>query len=138
MTFQALKNKIKNRLAHVGVMGLGYVGLPLACEFAKAGFSVTGFEIDALKVKNLLAGRSYIGDISSRDLKDLLSRGQLTATTDFSKLRGMDAIIICVPTPLNKTKDPDISFIDQAAQKIARTLRRGQVVILESTRSEEH
>jgi len=133
MIYKNLKSKFLNHSGHVGVLGLGYVGLPLACEFAKAGFSVTGFEVDASKVKSLLAGRSYIGDIESRGLKSLVTSDRLTATTDFSKLRRMDAIIICVPTPLNKTKDPDISFIDQAARKIAQTLRPGQLIVLEST-----
>src|SRR5476649_1161423 len=110
MTLQKLKSLFINRSANIGVLGLGYVGLPLACEFAKAGFSVTGFEVDASKVKSLLAGRSYIGDIESREVKSLIGLKRLTATTDFGKLRGMDAIIICVPTPLNKTKDPDTSY----------------------------
>src|ERR1035437_4095020 len=110
MTFQALKNKFKNRLAHVGVIGLGYVGLPLACEFAKVGFSVTGFEVDASKVKSLLGGKSYIGDVDNREIRDLVKSRRLTATIDFLKLHDMDAVIICVPTPLNKTKDPDISY----------------------------
>jgi len=133
MTFQNLKRKFKSRDATVGVLGLGYVGLPLACEFARAGFSVTGFEVDASKVQSIQKGRSYIADIDNEDLKDLVRRERLSATTDFLKLRAMDAIIICVPTPLNKTKDPDVSFIDKAARKITRTLRRGQLIVLEST-----
>src|SRR5947207_1204657 len=131
--FQTLKDKLKGHSAKVGVLGLGYVGLPLASEFAKAGFIVTGFEVDPLKVKSLLAGKSYIGDVESREIRDLVKAKRLGATTDFNKLRGMDAIIVCVPTPLNKTKDPDISFIDQAARKIAKTLHRGQLIVLEST-----
>jgi len=133
MNFQTLKDKFKNRNAHVGVLGLGYVGLPLACEFARVGFFVTGFEVDAAKVRSIQKGRSYIADIDSADLKNLVARHQLSATTDFQKLKGMDAIVICVPTPLNKTKDPDVSFIDQAARKITQTLRRGQLIVLEST-----
>lgn len=132
-TIAALKNRFVSHKAHVGIMGLGYVGLPLACEFAAAGFSVTGFEVDPSKVKSLLTGRSYIGDISSRRIQELVKRKTLTATTDFAKLRAMDAIIVCVPTPLNKTKDPDITFIDQATRKIAKILRKGQLIVLEST-----
>jgi UDP-N-acetyl-D-glucosamine dehydrogenase len=109
------------------------VGLPLACEFAKAGFAVTGFEVDPSKAKSLLAGKSYIADIESSLIRDLIRKKRLTATTDFGKLRAMDAVVVCVPTPLNKTKDPDISYIDQAARKIAKTLRRGQLIVLEST-----
>lgn len=133
MIFNSLKKKIEAHAAKIGVLGQGYVGLPLACEFAKAGFSVTGFEVDPSKVKNILTGKSYIGDIESSELLDLVKRKKLTATADFSKLRQMDAIIICVPTPLNKTKDPDISYIDHAAKEIAKSLHRGQLVVLEST-----
>src|SRR5262245_7944960 len=132
-TFQTLKEKFKSHSGTVGILGLGYVGLPLACEFAKAGLTVTGFEVDPSKVKNLMAGRSYIGDIESQEIRELVKTKRLFATTDFEKLRGMDAIVVCVPTPLNKTKDPDISYIDQATRKIARTLHRGQLIILEST-----
>lgn len=132
-TINQLKNRFVSRKAHVGIMGLGYVGLPLACEFSDAGFDVTGFEVDASKVKSLLAGKSYIGDIPSRRIQDLRKNKTFTATNDFTKLRGMDAIIVCVPTPLNKTKDPDISYIDQATRKIANILRKGQLIVLEST-----
>jgi UDP-N-acetyl-D-glucosamine dehydrogenase len=133
MNSQTLKKKLQTHSAQVGVLGLGYVGLPLACEFAKVGFTVTGFEVDGSKVKSLLAGKSYIGDIESREVLELVKTRRLTATTDFKKLKAMDAIIVCVPTPLNKTKDPDISYIDQAARKIAHTLGSGQLIILEST-----
>jgi UDP-N-acetyl-D-glucosamine dehydrogenase len=134
MTSQAsLNKKIQEHTARVGVLGLGYVGLPLACEFAKTGFDVTGFEVDASKVKSLQAGKSYIGDIESAEIQEQTARGHLHATRDFSQLRRMDAIIICVPTPLNKTKEPDISFIEGAARHIASNLRRGQLIVLEST-----
>lgn len=133
MSFQALKKKFQSHSGKVGILGLGYVGLPLACEFAKVGFTVTGFEVDNSKVRSLLAGKSYIGDIESREIHELVKTKRLSATTDFGKLRDMDAIIVCVPTPLNKTKDPDVSYIDQAARKIAATLRAGQLIILEST-----
>jgi len=133
MTFQTLKKKFQSHSGKVGILGLGYVGLPLACEFAKVGFSVTGFEVDASKAKSLMAGKSYIGDIESQEVRELVKTKRLCATTDFEKLRDMDAIVVCVPTPLNKTKDPDISYIDQAARKIAKTLRKGQLIVLEST-----
>src|ERR1039457_4111943 len=125
MLFQTLKNKFETHSGTVGILGLGYVGLPLACEFAKAGFSVTGFEVDASKVKSLLAGKSYVGDVDSQAIRDLVKGKRLTATTDFGRLSSLDAVIVCVPTPLNKTKAPDVSYIDQAARKIAQTLRRG-------------
>jgi len=132
-SFAELKHRFTQHSAQIGVLGLGYVGLPLACEFAKAGFSVTGFEVDASKVNNIRQGHSYIADIESDVVKQLVGKKRLTATTDFLKLKAMDAIIICVPTPLNKTKDPDVSFIDQAARKITDTLHRGQLIVLEST-----
>src|SRR3954471_12124249 len=97
-----LKTKLHDRTARIGILGLGYVGLPLACEFAKAGFSVTGFEVDASKVASLLKGTSYIEDIPEQELRPLVQRKVLTATTDFSQLRRMDVTIICVPTPLRK------------------------------------
>src|SRR5437660_213041 len=106
-----LENKIQTHHAKIGILGLGYVGLPLACEFAKAGFPVTGFEVDNRKVERILAGRSYIEDIPTAELAGLVESEHLTATIDFSKLKQMDVVIICVPTPLNKTKDPDISYI---------------------------
>jgi len=128
-----LQKKIQNRSAKIGILGLGYVGLPLACEFAKAGFSVTGFEVDASKVARLLKGQSYIEDIPEQELKPLVQRKVLWATTDFSHLRKMDITIICVPTPLRKTKDPDISFIAESTKAIARYLHSDQLVVLEST-----
>lgn len=128
-----IKDKIQQKTARIGILGLGYVGLPLATEFAKAGFPVTGFEVDDRKVKSLAKGVSYIGDIASAELAPLVKSKKLNATTDFSRLRQMDACIICVPTPLNKTKDPDISFISASAQQIARTLHKDQLIILEST-----
>lgn len=128
-----LHDKIKSHNAKIGILGLGYVGLPLACEFAKVGYLVTGFEVDSRKVSHLLGGHSYIEDIPSAILKDLVDSKHLTATTDFSKLKTMDVCIICVPTPLNKTKDPDISFISSSAQQIAKYLHKQVLVVLEST-----
>ena len=128
-----LKDKILNRSAKIGVFGLGYVGLPLAVEFARAGFHVTGLEVDARKVNSLLAKKSYIEDIPSSDLAELVGCNNLTATTDFSILKKLDIAIICVPTPLNKTKDPDISFIADSAKQIAKYLHKEQLIVLEST-----
>src|SRR5256885_16146845 len=126
-------NLIKDRRARVGVIGLGYVGLPLATEFAGQGLSVVGFEVDEKKAAEINAGRSYIGDVTSDLIRDSVDTGRLRATTDFDLLQECDAIIICVPTPLRKTKEPDISYILAAAEEIKKRLRRGQLVVLEST-----
>ena len=128
-----LKSKITDKSANIGIIGLGYVGLPLAVEFAKVGFSVTGFDNDSVKVSEINKGTSYIPDVPSKDVKDIVSSGKLSVTSDKSLLNKMDVIIICVPTPLRKTKEPDISFILQAAEDINSNLRKGQLVILEST-----
>src|SRR5215470_5793928 len=128
-----LGEKIRNRTARVGVVGLGYVGLPLAVEFAKAGFHVTGIDISGAKASRVNAGDSYIGDIRGQDLEPLVQSGKLRATTDFSVVRELDTINICVPTPLRKTKDPDMSFIVSSCQEIARNFHAGMLVILEST-----
>src|SRR5438128_2842284 len=131
--FSTLTDRIRSRDARVGVIGLGYVGLPLAVEFARAGFTVTGFDVDASKIAQINAGRSYIPDVPSEDLAAQVRAGKLNATTDMTQLGGMDAIDICVPTPLRKTKDPDLSYVVRAAEAVAATLLRGQLVILEST-----
>jgi UDP-N-acetyl-D-glucosamine dehydrogenase len=132
-TASALAEKITSRRARVGVVGLGYVGLPLAVEFAKAGFDVTGIDLNQEKTDQVNAGVSYIGDIKSEDLAPLVRSGKLRATTDFSALLELDTINIAVPTPLRKTKDPDMSYIDAACREIARYLHPGLLVILEST-----
>ena len=106
-----LQKKLESRDARIGVVGLGYVGLPLAVEFAKAGFHVTGIDIDEKKVQRVNSGDSYVGDVSSETLASLVSSGKLRATTDFAAVRDLDTINIAVPTPLRKTKDPDMSFI---------------------------
>jgi UDP-N-acetyl-D-glucosamine dehydrogenase len=126
-------NLIRAKRARVGVIGLGYVGLPLATEFAAKGIGATGFEVDEHKVAQINSGRSYIGDVPSESIKEAVDAGRLKATTDFDHLKDCDAIIICVPTPLRKTKEPDVSFILAAAQEIQKRLRRGQLIILEST-----
>ena len=128
-----LKDKLDKRQARVGVIGLGYVGLPLAVEFARAGFDVTGFDVDASKVDELNAGRSYILDVKSEEVADCVRAGRLRATTDMSKLGEMDAVDICVPTPLRKTKDPDMSYVVSAAEEIAKHLHPGMLIVLEST-----
>jgi UDP-N-acetyl-D-glucosamine dehydrogenase len=124
---------IKGKRARVGVIGLGYVGLPLAVEFARAGVRAVGFEVDQGKADAVNRGDSYIGDVPAGHLKEVVSAERLHATTDFSELKDCDAIIICVPTPLRKTKEPDISYILAAATEIQKNLRRGQLIILEST-----
>ena len=129
----ALKNRIERREARAGVVGLGYVGLPLAVELAKSGFAVVGIDLDTRKVAAVQAGRSYIADVPTDDLRALVTAGRLSATSDFSVVRELDAISICVPTPLRKTKDPDMSYIVSATERIAEHLRAGTVVILEST-----
>jgi UDP-N-acetyl-D-glucosamine dehydrogenase len=129
----SLKQKIDARTARLGVIGLGYVGLPLAVEFAKEGFDVTGFDVDATKVAEITRGRSYIGDVKTADVASTVKAGRLRATADMSLLRDMDAIDICVPTPLRKTKDPDLSYVIQAVEAVKAHLKPGQLVILEST-----
>jgi UDP-N-acetyl-D-glucosamine dehydrogenase len=128
-----LTNLIREKRARIGVIGLGYVGLPLAVEFAQNGFQATGFEVDETKAQEINRGRSYIGDVSSSTVKELVDTKHLSATTDFDHLKECDAVIICVPTPLRKTKEPDVSYILAAAEEIKRSLRRGQLVVLEST-----
>jgi UDP-N-acetyl-D-glucosamine dehydrogenase len=128
-----LRQKIENRTAKTGVVGLGYVGLPLAVELAHAGFSVIGIDIDQAKVDSLNRGDSYIQDIPTSVLKPLVEAGLIKATTDFAAVAGLDTINICVPTPLRKTKDPDMSYIVSSCQSIAKYFHAGMLVILEST-----
>ena len=133
MNAQALANKISARTARVGIVGLGYVGLPLAVEYAKAGFTVTGIDLNAAKTEGVNAGKSYIGDVHDAELGPLVAAGKLSATTDFSAIRDLDTVNICVPTPLRKTKDPDMSYIVAATQEIAKYFHPGMLIILEST-----
>ena len=128
-----LKEKLETRQARIGVIGLGYVGLPLAVEFAKAGFDVTGFDVDQSKIAEINAGRSYILDVKTEDIAACVKAGRLRATTDMSKLGEMDAVDICVPTPLRKTKDPDMSYVVSAAEEIAKYIHPGMLIVLEST-----
>jgi UDP-N-acetyl-D-glucosamine dehydrogenase len=128
-----LEEKIRTRAARVGVVGLGYVGLPLAVEFARAGFPVTGIDVTASKVDSVNAGQSYVLDVPSATLAPLVQAGKLGATTDFSVISQLDTIDICVPTPLRKSKDPDMSYIDAACRQIAQYIHPGMLIILEST-----
>jgi len=128
-----LLNKIESRRARTGVVGLGYVGLPLAVELAKAGFHATGIDLDPRKIQAIHDGRSYIPDVSTADVMELTQIGKLDATTDFAIVQELDTINICVPTPLRKTKDPDMSYIVSAVEAIARHLHKGMLIVLEST-----
>ena len=128
-----LSGRIASREARIGVIGLGYVGLPLALGFARAGFPVSGFELDAEKVKALNEGRSYIEDVSADEIGAAVRAGKFDASADFAGLAGCDVINVCVPTPLTKTKDPDVSYIVHAVEDIRKRLRGGQLLILGST-----
>jgi UDP-N-acetyl-D-glucosamine dehydrogenase len=131
--YDALHAAVTDRRAHVGVIGLGYVGLPLAMAVARAGFPVTGFDIDPTKIVCLDAGRSYIAAVTDAVLAAQMAAGRFTSTTDFTRLAACDVIIICVPTPLTRHRDPDLSFVVKTCASIAATLRAGQLVVLEST-----
>ena len=131
--YNELKSKILNKKAKIGIIGLGYVGLPLALTFIKKGFKVYGIDVDKDRVKKLKEARSYILDIPSSDIKKAISDGLLSVTTDFTHIAKLDAVIICVPTPLYKTKEPDVSYIVAAVENIKKHTKRGQLVVLEST-----
>ncbi len=128
-----LEKLIIEKRASVGVIGLGYVGLPLIVEFCLKGFQGIGFEVDAKKAADINAGQSYIVDVTSENVRECVDNGTLSATTDFGQLTPCDVIVICVPTPLRKTKDPDMSYIIAAGEEIQKHMRRGQLIILEST-----
>lgn len=130
---QNLLDKLQARSARIGIVGLGYVGLPLALEFARSGFQVTGLDLDVAKVESLNGGRSYIPDVCDAEIAPLVADGRLWATDDYNALRATDAISICVPTPLRKTRDPDMSFILQALEALVEVCRSGQLIVLEST-----
>lgn len=131
--FGLVSKKIQDKTAVVAVVGIGYVGLPLAVGFGRAGFNVLAIDVDAAKLNELRLGRSYVGDVPSQTIQKIIDAKQLHATSDFAELARADLIHICVPTPLRKTREPDISFILAAAGSIKQYLRRGQVIILEST-----
>ena len=128
-----LRERLDSRTARVGVVGLGYVGLPLAVEFARAGFETTGIDLDARKIEAITQGTSYIPDVATEEVARLVAAGKLRATTDFSVIAELDTANICVPTPLRKTKDPDMSYIVSAVEQVAKGLHRGMLVVLEST-----
>ncbi len=130
---EKLSRKIEKRTAHLAVIGLGYVGLPLAVEFAEAGFLVSGIDVDEKRVRQLRAGRSYIQDVATGAVRALTRSGRLLATSDYSVLKRVDAVNVCVPTPLSKQRDPDVSYIVAASEQVARWLHPGMLVILEST-----
>ena len=130
---EELLRKIKNREITVGVVGLGYVGLPLAVEKAKAGFKTIGFDVQDAKVKMVNEGHNYIGDVVDDDLKELVEKGMLRATSDFSFIKDVDFIAICVPTPLDAYQQPDISYVKDSAIAISKFIKKGDMVVLEST-----
>ncbi len=130
---ELLLDRIEARVATVGVVGLGYVGLPLAIEFARSGFQVIGFDVRSDVVDGLKAGLSHVQDVGDDELRRFLLRGALDATTDMTRLGQCDAITICVPTPLSKTKDPDLSCVAGATEAVLAQLRPGQLIVLEST-----
>ena len=132
-TKETLIKKLKEKEARVAILGLGYVGLPLAVVFAEAGFYVTGIDPDSRKVDSLKKSISYIPDVKTADVEKFVKSGHLTATTDFSVLKDMDAVSICVPTPLRQTGDPDMSFIISATEELAKYIHKGVVVVLQST-----
>ncbi|MCI9534285.1 MAG: nucleotide sugar dehydrogenase [Lachnospiraceae bacterium] len=130
---ERLLNKIKEKSIIVGVVGLGYVGLPLAVEKAKAGFKTIGFDVQESKVEMVNLGKNYIGDVVDSDLKKLVDKKMLSATTDFSFIKNADFIAICVPTPLDKHQEPDISYVKNSVQAVAQFLKKDTMVVLEST-----
>lgn len=130
---EQLLKKIENKEIEVGVVGLGYVGLPLAVEKAKAGFKTIGFDVQEEKVNLVNEGHNYIGDVVDSDLKKLVDEGMLKATTDFSFVKDVDFIAICVPTPLDSHQEPDISYVKASTEAISKYLTKGTMVVLEST-----
>ncbi|HBN78487.1 MAG TPA: nucleotide sugar dehydrogenase [Planctomycetaceae bacterium] len=128
-----LKNKIESQNSIIGVIGLGYVGLPLISAFFDKGFQVIGFDVDSKKVETLNAGKSYIKHISNEEVEKWRNSGKFEAATDSARLAEADVLLICVPTPLNDSRDPDLTYVEKTTESIARTLRKGQLIILEST-----
>jgi UDP-N-acetyl-D-glucosamine dehydrogenase len=131
--FETLINKIENKNAVIGVVGLGYVGLPLAVEKAKAGYKVIGFDVQQGRVEQVNQGINYIGDVVDQDLVDMIKNGHLEATTDYSRIQDVDAVAICVPTPLDIYQQPDTSYVESSAKAIAQHAHEGMLVVLEST-----
>jgi UDP-N-acetyl-D-glucosamine dehydrogenase len=132
-SYETLINKIENKNAVIGVVGLGYVGLPLAVEKAKAGYKVIGFDVQQARVDQVNQGINYIGDVVDQDLVDMIKSGQLQATTDYARIQDVDAVAICVPTPLDIYQQPDTSYVESSAKEIANNAHEGMLVVLEST-----
>ena len=130
---EQLLDKIARKEMRVGVVGLGYVGLPLAVEKAKAGFHTIGFDVNSEKVRLVNEGHNYIGDVVDSDLKQIVESGMLSATTDFEKIASADFVAICVPTPLDVHQEPDISYVESSTRAVAPHIHRGSVIVLEST-----
>jgi len=131
--YDSIMKKIEGKTVKVGIIGLGYVGLPLAVSFAHRGVEVLGFEKSVKKADSVNAGRNYIGDVKDEEMAAAVKAGKLTATTDFSRVRECDAAIICVPTPLDKFKKPDMSFIENSCIDIGKNMKSGIFISLEST-----
>ncbi|MEM9195589.1 MAG: NAD(P)-binding domain-containing protein, partial [Myxococcota bacterium] len=130
---ESLIAKLQGREAVIGVVGLGYVGLPLAIAFAKEKFSVLGFDIDETKTEMLNAGTPYIQHLDPDGMKEVVAAGSLEATTDFDRLRETDAVLICVPTPLTANREPELRYVSETSGVIGKTLKKGQIIVLEST-----
>jgi UDP-N-acetyl-D-glucosamine dehydrogenase len=128
-----LEKKIKDKKAKIGIIGMGYVGIPLGLEFAGTGFSVTGFDKDSARVKEINSGKQVIKHIPAKSMKEFVKKNNGSSTTDFSEIRDMDCLIICVPTPLDEHEQPDMSYIESASKEIGKNLRKGQLIVLEST-----
>jgi len=130
---QRIVQKIKSKKTVIGIIGLGYVGLPIVIRFAEEGFKVLGFDIDLNKVKNINMGKSYIKHIQGNSFKSLVKEKKIQATNDFKKIKKVDAVIICVPTPLNEMREPDLQYIEETGKAVAQNLRKGHILCLEST-----
>lgn len=128
-----LEKKIKDKKAKIGIIGMGYVGIPLGLKFAGTGFSVTGFDKDSARVKEINSGKQVIKHIPAKSMKEFVKKNNGSSTTDFSEIRDMDCLIICVPTPLDEHEQPDMSYIESASKEIGKNLRKGQLIVLEST-----
>lgn len=128
-----LEKKIKDKKAKIGIIGMGYVGIPLGLEFAGTGFSVTGFDKDSARVKEINSGKQVMKHIPAKSMKEFVKKNNGSSTTDFSEIRDMDCLIICVPTPLDEHEQPDMSYIESASKEIGKNLRKGQLIVLEST-----
>ena len=128
-----LEKKIKDKKAKIGIIGMGYVGIPLGLEFAGTGFSVTGFDRDSARVKEINSGKQVMKHIPAKSMKEFVKKNNGSSTTEFSEIRDMDCLIICVPTPLDEHEQPDMSYIESASKEIGKNLRKGQLIVLEST-----